>query len=376
MKPALAAAVHRRRRLLVSHWRRATRWEFWPAWAFYAPLVPYIGYLAAKHRGATVFTAANPSIESGGFVRESKYAILQGLAGAGDYVARSSLIRADLRACEKLAAAQAFMARHHLTYPVVLKPNYGQRGSGVVIVRSADALASCVRDIAVDTIIQEHVHGAEFGVFYYRRPSEPRGRIFSITEKRFPFVTGDGRRTLEELILDDERAVCAARLYLERFKARLRTIPAAGERVPLAELGTHCRGAMFLDGGWAWTRELENRFEAIARAFDGFYFGRFDVRVYGGTDAFRAGDGFKIIELNGVTSEATHIYDPSTPLLRAYRVLADQWRIAFEIGSENRDRDVRPTPLSTLARLTREYMKIARHHLPEITRSSTTAPVP
>ena len=40
----------------------------------------------------------------------------------------------------------------------------------------------------------------------------------------------------------------------------------------------------------------------------------FDVRVYGGLDAFRAGDG---IELNGVTSQATHIYDPSTPLRQA-----------------------------------------------------------
>ena len=60
-----------------------------------------------------------------------------------------------------------------------------------------------------DSILQEYVHGLEFGLFYVRRPSEERGRIFSITEKRLPVVTGDGERSLEELILDDERAVFA-----------------------------------------------------------------------------------------------------------------------------------------------------------------------
>lgn len=33
---------------------------------------------------------------------------------------------------------------------------------------------------------------AEFGVFYYQRPSEAKGGTFSITENRFPVVKGDG----------------------------------------------------------------------------------------------------------------------------------------------------------------------------------------
>ncbi len=365
MSPALSRAVHRRHRLAVSRWRRTTAWEFWPPWLFYAPLVPYFGYLAATHRGVATFTAANPAIEGGGFVRESKFDILCGLAAAGAYVAQSRLITGDTTPAEKLAAVRQFMGEHALNFPIVLKPNYGQRGSGVVIVRSAAMLDACAGALRVDAIVQEHIPGAEFGVFYYRRPSEPRGQIFSITEKRFPIVVGDGRRTLEELILDDDRAVCAARLYIARFKSRLRTVPAAGETIALAELGTHCRGAMFLDGAPAWTRALEDRFDRIAHAFDGFYFGRFDVRVHADIDAFRAGEGFKVVELNGVTSEATHIYDPATPLLEAYRVLRHQWRLAFEIGVENRRRGVRPTSLSHLARLTREYMRIAKHHLPE-----------
>ncbi len=359
------AATAKGRRLLVSSWRRCTRWEFWPPWVFYPPLLGYIVYLMVKHRSVTLFTAANPAIEAGGFVGESKYAILQALAGARQYMARSRLIAGSLSQTEKVREAQRFMADEALAFPIVLKPNHGQRGSGVIVVRSTNALEDCLAHSSVDTIIQEYVAGAEFGVFYYRYPSESRGHVFSITEKRFPTVVGDGRRTLEELILQDERAVCMARLYCERHRERLGDVPSVGEAIPLAELGTHCRGAMFLDGAWVLTPALEERFDAIARGFDGFYFGRFDVRVDGGIEAFRNGRGFKIIELNGVTSEATHIYHPGTPLTRAYRVLMTQWRIAFEIAAENRRRGITPTSGRTLIRLTREYMRTARGHLRE-----------
>ena len=45
-----------------------------------------------------------------------------------------------------------------------------------------------------------------------------------------------------------------------------------------------------------------------------------------------------MIELNGVTSEATNIYDARHSLADAYRVLFEQWSLAFEIGAANRER--------------------------------------
>jgi pimeloyl-ACP methyl ester carboxylesterase/membrane protein DedA with SNARE-associated domain len=363
VKVGLRAVTARGRRLLVSTWRRGTRWEFWPPWIFYPPVVAYVACLMVKHRSATLFTASNPAILAGGFIGESKYEILRGLAGAGEYVARASLVAGDLSAAAKLVAVRRFMVDQRLGFPIVLKPNNGQRGSGVVVVRSAEVLEDCLRRSSVDTVVQEYVAGAEFGLFYCRRPSDARGHIFSVTEKRFPSVVGDGRRTLEQLILDDERAVCAARLYCDRHRETLWRVPGEGEVVALVELGTHSRGAMFLDGSWVLSPALEARVDAIARGFDGFYFGRFDVRVDGGLEAFHAGQGFKIIELNGVTSEATHIYHPGTPLLTAYRVLMRQWRTAFEIGAENLRRGVAPTGVRSLFTLTREYRRTSRRHL-------------
>ena len=377
LKTGAAVATDKGRRLLISTWRRATQWEFWPPWIFYPPVVAYIVYLMVKHRSVTICTAANPAIMAGGVLGESKYDILQRLAGASDYIARSCVIDANLGAEAKMITARRFMNAQRLTFPIVVKPNHGQRGSGVVIARSADVLEGCLQQSTVDTIVQEYVGGPEFGVFYYRRPSESRGHIFSITEKRLPMVVGDGRSTLEALILHDERAVCAARLYCDRYHDQLSNVPAEGETIALADLGTHCRGALFMDGDWVRSEALEARFDEIAKGFDGFFFGRFDVRlethVDGGIDAFRAGHAFKIIELNGVTSEATHIYHPGTPLIEAYQVLMRQWRIAFEIGEENHRQGAPLTSVRALIQLTRDYRRTSRRHLRERPHQSALA---
>jgi pimeloyl-ACP methyl ester carboxylesterase/membrane protein DedA with SNARE-associated domain len=358
---ATKVSTYRGRRLLVSSWRRLTRWEFWPPWMFYPPVICYVAYLTLKHRSLTVFTAANPAIIGGGFVGESKMEILRGLSQADGFVARAALIAGSRDFDARIRMAESFMAERGISFPVVLKPDQGQRGSGVVIAKSRAELNDYLRRAAADTIIQEYAPGHEFGVFYYRLPGEDRGRIFSITEKRFPIVVGDGVSSLERLILQDERTVCMARLYLHKQRDRLWETLAAGERLQLVELGTHCRGAIFLDGGWVKTESLEETFDQISRGFEGFYFGRFDVRAPA-VEEFKQGKNFKIIELNGVTSEATHIYDPKNSLFTAYKTLRAQWRIAFEIGARNLKRGSRPTPISILARLIIEYRRRARFH--------------
>lgn len=361
-KLVVRLSTYRGRRLLLSSWRRLTRWEFWPLWAFYPPVVFYITYLALKYRSLTLFTLANPAMPESGFINESKIDILRGLGEANGFVARAALIEASLDLTARRKRASEFMIANNLNYPVVLKPNAGQRGSGVGIIRSDEELDDYLCRCEVDTVIQEYVAGLEFGVFYYRYPEENRGQIFAITDKRFPSVTGDGRRTLEKLILEDERAVCMARFYLNKHESRLWQMPEKGEQVQLVELGTHCRGSMFLDGGALRTAKLEESIDQISRGYEGFYFGRYDIRTPSIED-FAEGHNFKIIELNGVTSEATSIYDPRNSLLSAYRVLFEQWRIAFEIGAQNRLRGLHPTSVSKLINLLIEYRNNSESHL-------------
>jgi hypothetical protein len=357
-----SCATYRRRRLLYSSWLRLTRWEYWPPLVSYLPVAGYVLWLMVRHRSATVFTAANPSILAGGFIGESKIDILNGLAASGSRVARSALIDGTLTTEGKMIKADAFLAAAQPGLPVVLKPNEGQRGSGVVVARTKDALAACLVRSSVDTVIQEYVPGLEFGVFYVRRPSEARGHILSITEKRLPSVTGDGRRTVEELLLQDRDTIGMARFHLRQQSGRLRDVPQAGERMMLGDCGSHCRGARFYDGRRVLTPLLEAAFDDIARTYEGFYFGRFDVRACS-LDDFRRGQGFKVIELNGVTSEATHIYDPAISLRRAYRALFEQWRLAFEIGAANAKRGAQVTSMWALVRLLIHYREASKGHL-------------
>jgi membrane protein DedA with SNARE-associated domain len=348
---ARSLSTWRGRRLWVSRWRRATHWEYWPMWAVYPPVLAYVGWLALRHGGLGVCTAANPGIGSaGGLVGESKAEILEALRGAGDRVARWALLESGT-AEQRAAAVARCQAEGIKPWPVVLKPDVGERGRGVVIARSEAEVRVKLADDGARLIVQDHVPGVEFGLFYTRRPGAERGRIFAITDKRTQVVTGDGRRTLEELILADERAIGMAAYFMNHYTERLDEVPAAGERVVLAELGTHCRGALFLDGADLRTPELEDAVERVSRAHEGFYFGRYDVRTPS-AEALRRGE-FTVIELNGLSAEATSIYDPRHSVWFGWRTLCAQWRLAYEIGAANRARGARVWTLRDVWRLLR-----------------------
>jgi membrane protein DedA with SNARE-associated domain len=344
---ALKYSNWKNRRLFVGRVKRLVNWEFWPLQVFYTPVVFYVAYLAIRFRSLTAFTCANPAIPTGGLAGESKNEIYLGL-GESEYSLRHTLLSLSVSDEAGYTLAKEFMAINELYFPVVLKPDKGERGRGVSIVRCDEELRRAFEDAKSDLILQEFFDGAEASVFYYRYPDQPRGRIFSITEKRFPGVTGDGRSSIESLILNDERAVCLARSYFEQNKKDLQYVPAKGVDFQIIDIGTHSRGAIFLDGSWLWTHKLESTIDELCRGYDGFYFGRFDIRAKS-FDDLRHGR-FKIIELNGVSSESTNIYDPGFSLIAAYRTLFVQWRIAFEIGTQNWRQGARTTPFRELIR--------------------------
>ncbi|MEM7147363.1 MAG: alpha/beta fold hydrolase [Verrucomicrobiota bacterium] len=343
----------RGRRLLLGKWRRTVRWEFWPSWAFYPPVILFIIWLGLKYRSLTLFTASNPGIPAGGVALESKSAILSKL-GNNASVAKFTLISADLQTHEKLEALNNFISESDLNYPIVLKPDIGERGQGVAIVEAKSHAQSYFDNCPHDIIAQEYVGGIEYGIFYYRMPNEDSGHIFSITEKELLAVKGDGHSTLEELILKDDRAVCMAPTFFDKLATELDNVPAEGYPYQLTKLGTHCRGAVFRNGSSLNTEALLETIDAISKRFDGFYFGRYDVRTPN-SNSLAQGKHVKILELNGVTSEATHVYHPATPLVNAWRTLMSQWKIAFQIGAINASNGHSPASLLEFARLIRQY---------------------
>jgi hypothetical protein len=330
----------------LCRWRR---WEFWPMWLFYAPVVPWIVWLSVRYRGLTTITASNPGIEDGGVVGESKFEILRRLPS--DATIPAILLPSAETVAERVDAARRQVTAAGWAFPLIAKPDVGQRGVGVRLIRSfADLEAYLVQQTAAVLVQPFHEGPFEAGIFYVRFPSWPRGRILSITDKRFPVVVGDGSSTLEQLVGRHPRYRLQARLFLTRHREHAHRVLQAGERYQLAVAGNHAQGTLFLDGAPLWTPALEARIDRIARAYRGFYVGRFDVR-YRDVAAFQAGRDLAIVELNGATAESTSLYDPQTSLWSAYRQLYQQWGIVFAIGAANRGRGERVTSPTRLARL-------------------------
>ena len=353
--------THIGRRRLRGRWLRLKGWEFWPPYLTYPPVLLWIGWLALRHRSLAVVTAANPGIPASGVVGESKSLILDALDPTAPEIAGHTLLSAAQTPEERERAAGRFLARFGADFPVVLKPDAGQRGSGVRLVPDEATLMRWAREVRHDAIVQQRVDGPEFGVFYARPPGSAVGQVLGVTIKELPAVTGDGERTVEELLLEDPRACALHAVYLEELGPRADEVPAPGVQVPLVRVGTHARGAIFLNGEHLITPALTEAMDRIAGRFEGFHLGRFDVRAPSAEKLSR-GEGLGVIELNGLTSEPTEIYDPAMSLRAAYGRLFRQWRLAFEFGAANAARGSTPTGVADVLEEWRRYLRTQRTH--------------
>lgn len=339
--------------------RRWSHWEFWPAWLFYIPVGAYYTWLAIRHRSLCVPTSANPGIATGGFIGESKLEILDQLQCTSPQFTAEAFRIDGATTSDRLLCLHRLCREHEITLPFILKPDVGQRGNGVKLIRSVRTALEYLQAINAPVILQRYVPGpCEAGVFYYRFPNESRGHIFAITEKIFPTITGDGIRSLEELILADERAALMPGTYLRRFASRRNEILGSGQILKLVETGNHAQGCIFQDGMRLRTDALEGVIDRISQRLSGFFIGRYDIR-YEREEELKDGRNFKIVELNGASSEATSIYDARNSLFSAYRTLFHQWKLVFAIGAMNRANGHAPSSLSSLWQNWRQYSAAA-----------------
>ena len=326
--------------------------EFWPNWLFYLPVVLHWIALGVRYRDFSLPTAANPAITAGGLCGESKIQILDQVTGPSrDLLARyTSILTHRWDAHADTQAAERALEDADLHYPLIAKPDIACNGTGVRLVHGPPDLfrylAAFPRRERV--LLQEFIADeAEAGVFYVRHPDEKAGRITSMTLKHAPVVTGDGRSTLKQLVLADPRAGRVPQLYLPRLVRRLHVVPRQGERVRLVFVGNHCKGSIFQDATGLVTTSLTRSVQRIADAMPNFYFGRIDMR-FTTLPALLHGEGFRIIEINGVGSEATHVWDPATRLRDAWRAQFFHYGAAFRIGAANRARGHRSSGLRAM----------------------------
>jgi len=275
-----------------------------------------------------------------------------------EFTADAELVVGD-SAAARLISLREVCTRRNISYPFILKPDLGQRGVGIKLIRTESQAEAYFRETSAPLLVQRFAAGPhEVGIFYYRFPGAPRGCIFAITEKIFPVITGDGKSTIAELIWRDDRARFLADKYLPRLGSRQFAVLAEGETQPLVLSGNHAQGCIFRDGMRLHSSTLENCIDDISRNVSGFFIGRYDIR-FASEEDLRAGKNFQIIELNGAAAEATSIYDARNSLWSAYRTLFRQWDLVFAIGAENRRRGSVPMTISECWRAWREYSALA-----------------
>ncbi len=335
------------------------RYEFWPFGLFYIPPLLYWALLSLKNRSFMHFTAANPAIPASGFFGESKKEIFALIDDK--YLPTTHFIPAGTL----YEGVVELLDENEITAPFILKPNVGERGDQVTKITCVEELLKYVgKGLTEDCIAQEYVESLlEFGVMYARRPSEKRGRVTSVTQKEFLHVRGDGYATVRELLEKNLRARMAREVLEARMGDTLNKVPPRGSYECVQPIGNHCLGTAFLNANDLIDERLHDVFNEIANVIPGFYYGRFDLRVNSLADLY-AGK-VKILELNGISSEAGHIYDPKYNLFKAYRDIFRHMRLVSDIGQENVALGVKPLAFIDLLKTTKEHFSGVRnptHH--------------
>ena len=323
--------------------------EFWPSWVFYFPVVILWLFQAVRYRSLTLPLCANPGFFLGGLVGEAKS---DNFCRAGNYAKEyiapwCTLVNCKQSLSERIETAAQLMEKKGFSFPCIVKPDLGCRGQGVRIVRDQHELEQylLVFPDSEKVVLQQLIPWeAEAGVFYIRMPGETCGHIFSLTLKYQPYVFGNGYDTVRTLIEKDSRASQLSHLYLKRHEDVLDNVLAQGQPFRLAFAGSHSRGAIFRNGNYLITEQLTKKFDKLCNDIDGFYYGRFDVR-FADKVSFQQGETFKVLEINGVSSEAAHIWDANSSLAEVYKTLLTQYSILFRIGAKNRERGFQPEPL-------------------------------
>ncbi len=310
-------------------WIKLTNWEYWPFSVVYIPVFFYWAWLIVKARAVFFFSASNPSIDNGGMLGESKIKIFDLIPD--QWKPKTLLYPPHIEASDLLSQLQA----ENISYPFILKPDIGERGSFVEKINNFGELTAYLNAIKVPFLAQEYIdYPLEMGVFYYRFPNEDFGKVSSIVIKELLTVTGDGQSTVKALILAKPRAKLQYEALKEYLGESINTILEKGEVKLLMPIGNHCRGTAFLNGNDLINQKLNKVFDNICKNIEGFYFGRIDMRCASVASLYEGKD-IKIMELNGAGSEPGHIYHPGTSLWTAYKAIFFHLDVLLRISKQN-----------------------------------------
>jgi hypothetical protein len=306
---------------------KIVHWEYWPQAFIYAPLAPVYTYFAAKAGTPFFNVAANPDMENGGYLMESKFTIHKQLP---QHLVPDTVF-VDVTA--DFDTVNNRLLQSGISYPFFCKPDIGGKGRGVEKVESMEQLGAYHQNAPINYLIQAAIpYKNEIGVFYCRLPGEAEGFITGIVGKAAMELKGDGVKTFRELIAAVPRYYYHRSFLFSRYAAELDRVLAQGEVFLLSEIGNHARGSMFTDLTAFNNRKLEEVIDSISKSYNTLYYGRYDIKFNSWEELYE-GRNFMIVELNGSGSEPTHIYDPAKSIWQAWKIIVQHWKLMYKIAA-------------------------------------------
>ncbi len=301
---------------------------------------------ALKLGSLNYFCWVNPKMQNGGLIGYSKSQMLKQIPKK--FCPKTIYIDST----QTFNFAELYVLENKFSYPFIAKPDKGARGYRVELIDDVKEFRDYHRTSKQPYLVQDYIdYQQEFGVFVVRAPD--KFYVSSLVQKEFLALVGDGKSTIEALFIRHDRA---SKYYKkEELPAYLDRILIDGKTILLEPIGNHCRGTKFINANALINKELETTFEKLVLSMPDFYYGRFDVKAESFEDLIN-GD-FKIMEVNGISAEPGHIYDPKMSLDSAYRNLFWHWNKMYEIASQNKKNGHNKESLMTTVRALLDYYR-------------------
>ncbi|TCS41384.1 hypothetical protein BCF53_106115 [Reinekea marinisedimentorum] len=340
--------------------------EFWPSWLTYIPVALQWLALSVRYRSLTLPLIANPQLPLSGMVGIGKSELLQQASGELEHTILPwfAVEKTELPLATQVAAIKDQIDAAGFTYPLVCKPDIGCRGVGVKLIKNDNELMVNFNLYPASSkmVVQKLADfEPEAGIFFTRNPDESQGKIISLALKYTPYVIGDGRKTLAELIASDERAGTLTHLYQSRHKANWHNVIPAGEPYRLVFSASHSKGAIFRDANNLITEQLNAKLTSLMSDLPDFHYGRLDVK-FKDVESLGKGENIQIVEINTASSEPLHIWDSNTSLRSAMSALLYQYKLLFQYGDANRTRGFKPPSIRKLIRHWRLEQKLSSYY--------------
>ena len=250
-----------------------------------------------------------------------------------------------------------------ITYPFIVKPEIGGQGILFRKIDNENELKHYHSLVPVEYIVQQMVqYPMEVSVFYIRHPKAEKGIVTGFLHKIPLHVTGNGIKTLEELINDHPKAAKRVSELQVKHQSNWNLVIPSGGKYILSYAANHNRGAHFVDLKDHIDENLVAVFDKLSHRINDFFYGRYDI-MCNSIEDLKQGKNFSILEYNGCGAEPNHFYDTGYTLIGAYREILKHWKALYEICEYNRSLGVKPWPYKKGRRFlnkTNELFRIMR----------------